>query len=135
MRFKARAFALAFLFAIFKILYISHSESHIGILCLDSRNPIRLRAFREPAPTWGGPSAVHSNNPGVVLFVEHGVSLPRGSDRLPTGRLRREFSPTGLTPASIRISSINPLRGVKTAPTPCVAHERKERMALRPFPR
>ena len=32
MRFKARAFALAFLFAIFKILYISHSEMHVRIL-------------------------------------------------------------------------------------------------------
>ena len=32
MRFKARAFALAFLFAIFKILYIPHSEMHARIL-------------------------------------------------------------------------------------------------------
>ena len=32
MRFKARVFALAFLFAIFKILYISHFESHIRTL-------------------------------------------------------------------------------------------------------
>lgn len=32
MRFKARVFALAFLFAIFKILYISHSEMHVRIL-------------------------------------------------------------------------------------------------------
>ena len=32
MRFKARAFALAFLFSIFKILYISYSEMHVRIL-------------------------------------------------------------------------------------------------------
>ena len=32
MKFKARAFALAFLFTTFKILYISHSEMHVRIL-------------------------------------------------------------------------------------------------------